>query len=664
MPTGALLPLYNTPSKSNLRKAPSSCNSESQLLVIVFVAFCVVSFGTFYFVPELTQSLQATAVSSTNHGHRHDHLGVNVEKDNMDHLENKPQDGRDPDKDLAREPPEEKRGGRVDVGDSSPKDSNPDAEPEEPEDGPDDEDAQAKKLAEQERLRNLVSKLKNRSRNNNNNNNGADSQNHDFKKPIPGKVPPIHDDSLNVRSYKTPLSEERRLFVKKMMKTAWDGYHQYALGHNELMPISKSGHSAGIFGQTQMGATVVDALDTLKIMELETEFQQARDWVASNLHFDVNQGVSVFEICIRFLGGLLSAFAMTGDEMFKTKAKDIADRLLPAFNTPTGIPKATVNLVTGAAHNWGWASGGCSILSELGTMQLEFEYMSHVTGDPKYAEKVDKVMDLVINKPKDEGLYPNYIHPDSGQWGSNDISIGALGDSFYEYLLKVWVFHGGRNSGNTKGREAFDNAMRPIKQKLTFRSQRSNLLYIAEGRGSSPIHKMGHLACFIAGLLALGEKNTPDEELKQWYHESSAEITKTCHESYHRTKSGLGPETMLFDSMHEVTTSNAGERYYILRPEVVESYFVLWRMTHDEKYRDWAWEAVEAIEKNCRCGVGYCGIRDVDQESPSHDNVQQSFLLAETFKYLYLIFCEDDVISLDEWVFNTEAHPVPILNDR
>jgi len=230
--------------------------------------------------------------------------------------------------------------------------------------------------------------------------------------------------------------------------------------------------------------------------------------------------------------------------------------------------------------------------------------------------------------------------------------------------LKVWVFHGGRNKENAKGREAFDDAMRPIKNKLTFRSQRSNLLYIAEGRGSSPQHKMGHLACFIAGLFALGEKGTPDQEMKQWYHESSAEITKTCHESYHRTKSGLGPETMLFDSMHEVTTSNSGERYYILRPEVVESYFVLWRMTHEEKYRDWAWEAVEAIEKNCRCGVGYCGIRDVDSETPSHDNVQQSFLLAETFKYLYLIFCEDDVISLDEWVFNTEAHPVPILNDR
>lgn len=86
-------------------------------------------------------------------------------------------------------------------------------------------------------------------------------------------------------------------------------------------------------------------------------------------------------------------------------------------------------------------------------------------------------------------------------------------------------------------------------------------------------------------------------------------------------------------------------------------------LTHDQKYRDWAWEAVEAIEKNCRCGEGYCGVKDVEHSPAVQDDVQQSFFLAETLKYLYLIFCSDDVVDLDKWVFNTEAHILPIQTD-
>ena len=87
----------------------------------------------------------------------------------------------------------------------------------------------------------------------------------------------------------------------------------------------------------------------------------------------------------------------------------------------------------------------------------------------------------------------------------------------------------------------------------------------------------------------------------------------------------------------------------------------MWRLTHDQKYRDWAWEAVQAIEEHCRCGeLGYCGLKDVDKLPVRNDDVQQSFFLAETLKYLYLIFADDDVIDLRRWVFNTEAHPFPI----
>lgn len=292
-------------------------------------------------------------------------------------------------------------------------------------------------------------------------------------------------------------------------------------------------------------------------------------------------------------------------------------------------------------------------------MQLEFEMLARITGENVFAEKVRKVMDYVVALPKpSNGMYGNYISADNGQWCSQDVSVGALGDSFYEYLLKYWVWMG---SKDLAGRKPFDDAMMVIRDKLVHRSQPSNLLYVAEAHGSALQHKMGHLACFIGGLFALGAKNAPNAELEKWYKEAARDITATCHEGYARSATKLGPEGMFFENGQEAKSYNPGERYYILRPEVVEAYFYLWRTTHEQKYRDWAWEAVEAIERHCRCGDGYCGLRDVEAVPPQQDDVQQSFFLAETMKYLYLIFTDDNVVPLDKWVFNTEAHPLPVF---
>lgn len=183
-----------------------------------------------------------------------------------------------------------------------------------------------------------------------------------------------------------------------MMKSAWTGYRQHAWGENELKPKSKKGHSAGIFGTTKMGATIVDGLDTLMIMGMDAEVQEARGWIEKNLRFDVSASVSVFEVTIRFIGGLLSAYAMSQDTLYKDKALELAERLLPAFETPTGIPMAQVNLVTGAVKNWGWAPGKCSILSEFGTMQLEWEYLSLITGDMRFADRISHVTSEVVKR--------------------------------------------------------------------------------------------------------------------------------------------------------------------------------------------------------------------------------------------------------------------------
>ncbi|NXW34963.1 MA1C1 mannosidase, partial [Phaetusa simplex] len=474
------------------------------------------------------------------------------------------------------------------------------------------------------------------------------------------------------RPSEDPETRARRMKIKEMMKFAWDNYKQYALGKNELRPLTKNGHIGNMFGGLR-GATVVDALDTLYIMELEEEFQEAKKWVEKSFDLNVNGEASLFEVNIRYIGGLLAAYYLTGEEVFKSKALELGEKLLPAFNTPTGIPRGVINLgrqdtrsllspCSGMSWSWGWASAGSSILAEFGTLHLEFLHLSELSGNPVFAEKASTsqlgVMNIrkVLNRvEKPQGLYPNFLSPVTGNWVQHHVSIGGLGDSFYEYLIKSWLMSDKKDS---EAKKMYDDALEAIEKHLVKKSA-GGLTYIAEWRGGILDHKMGHLACFSGGMIALGAEHA-GEERKQHYMDLAAEITNTCHESYARSDTKLGPEAFRFDAGSEAMATRLSERYYILRPEVVESYMYMWRLTHDPKYRQWGWEVVKALEKHCRVEAGFSGIRDVYTTTPTHDNMQQSFFLAETLKYLYLLFCEDDVLSLDDWVFNTEAHPLPV----
>ncbi|XP_062141189.1 mannosyl-oligosaccharide alpha-1,2-mannosidase IA isoform X1 [Drosophila sulfurigaster albostrigata] len=449
---------------------------------------------------------------------------------------------------------------------------------------------------------------------------------------------------------------ERRAHVKQMMEHAWHNYKLYAWGKNELRPLSQRPHSGSIFGSYDLGATIVDGLDTLYIMGLEKEYKEGRDWIERKFSLDnISAELSVFETNIRFVGGMLTLYAFTGDPLYKEKAQHIADKLLPAFQTPTGIPYALVNTKTGMAKNYGWASGGSSILSEFGTLHLEFAYLSDITGNPLYRERVQTIRQVLKEIEKPKGLYPNFLNPKTGKWGQLHMSLGALGDSYYEYLLKAWL-----QSGQTdeEARDMYDEAMLAIMDNMV-RTSPNGLTYVSDLKFDRLEHKMDHLACFSGGLFALGAATRQNEHTDK-YMEVGKGITNTCHESYVRTPTQLGPEAFRFSDAAEARALRSQEKYYILRPETFESYFVLWRLTHDQKYRDWGWEAVQALEKHCRTAHGYCGLRNVYQQEPQKDDVQQSFFLAETLKYLYLLFSDDSVLPLDEWVFNTEAHPLPI----
>ncbi|XP_008278822.1 mannosyl-oligosaccharide 1,2-alpha-mannosidase IA isoform X1 [Stegastes partitus] len=453
-----------------------------------------------------------------------------------------------------------------------------------------------------------------------------------------------------------PQTNERREKVKEMMKFAWDNYKRYAWGKNELRPLTRNGHIGNMFGGLR-GASIIDSLDTLYIMGLMEEYTEAKDWVQTSLDLNSNGEASLFEVNIRYVGGLLSAYYLTGEELFRSKAMELGEKLLPAFNTPTGIPRGVINLgSSGTSWSWGWASAGSSILAEFGTLHLEFVHLSELSNNPIYTEKVMNIRKLLNKIEKPHGLYPNFLSPVSGNWVQHHVSIGGLGDSFYEYLIKSYLMS---DKTDDDAKRMYYGALEAIEANLVQKSP-GGLTYMAEWRGGILDHKMGHLACFSGGMIGIGADDGAPEK-RQHYLDLAAEITHTCHESYTRSATKLGPEAFRFDGGAEATATRLSDRYYILRPEVIESYMYMWRLTHDPKYREWGWEAVEALEQHCRVEAGFSGIRDVYTMTVSHDNMQQSFFLSETLKYLYLLFSDDDLLPMEDWVFNTEAHPLPII---
>uniref|UniRef100_A0A8C9FZV8 Mannosidase alpha class 1A member 2 n=1 Tax=Pavo cristatus TaxID=9049 RepID=A0A8C9FZV8_PAVCR len=299
--------------------------------------------------------------------------------------------------------------------------------------------------------------------------------------------------------------------------------------------------------------------------------------------------------------------------------------------------------LSGVGRNWGWASAGSSILAEFGTLHMEFVHLSYLTGDPVYYNKVGLKFTLQF-------FFTSFLPADH-------TSVGGLGDSFYEYLLKAWLMS---DKTDTEARKMYDDAIEAIEKHL-IRKSNGGLTFIGEWKNGHLERKMGHLTCFAGGMFALGADGSRDDKAGH-YLQLGAEIAHTCHESYDRTTLKLGPEAFKFDGGVEAVAVRQNEKYYILRPEVIETYWYMWRFTHDPKYRQWGWEATQAIDKYCRVSGGFSGVKDVYSSSPTYDDVQQSFFLAETLKYLYLLFSNDDLLPLDHWVFNTEAHPLPVLH--
>ncbi|KAL5106212.1 Mannosyl-oligosaccharide 12-alpha-mannosidase IB [Taenia crassiceps] len=449
---------------------------------------------------------------------------------------------------------------------------------------------------------------------------------------------------------KAPLQDSdaagKREKIKEMTKHAWSNYVKYAWGHNELKPLSRTFHDTDILGRVPLGATIVDSIDTLYIMGLEEEYKQAASWIRDRLDFsNAPTEVSVFEITIRFVGGLLSIYSMTRDQVFLDRSVSILNNLLPAFDEKTGLPASLFNLRTKERRNYNWASNGCHILSEIGTLHMEFQFVSELTGDPKYGQMVHRIRDYIEAASNvSNNQFRTYVSAQQEVFCNRRVTLSGEGDSFFEYLLKEWIRTG---HADVKARKLYDCSLESFESLNMLRTSKMGSFYVTDSQHGSPGNTMGHLACFAGGMFALGaaKRNTSDV----WFLRGK-QLTETCRKSYAQTETNLGPESFRFTDNVDAVGISSNEKRYFLRPETVESYFYMWRFTHDNVYREYAWDVVQALEKYCRSEGGFSGLSDVTSATPTQDDVQQSFFLAETLKYLYLIFCDDSVLPLDRWV--------------
>ncbi|KAF5377098.1 hypothetical protein D9757_008768 [Collybiopsis confluens] len=494
---------------------------------------------------------------------------------------------------------------------------------------------------------------------------------------------------------------QKRDAVVQAFKHAWRAYERDCMGADEYHPVSRKGTNLTNAGG--IGYTVVDSIDTMLIMGLDEDYARARKWVETKLSFDKNAHFNTFETTIRVLGGLLSAYELSGhDKLYLDRAIDLADRILPAFDTESGLPLPNINL----GMRQGVPDPDLPMLvstAEVSTLQLEFRYLSYLTDEEVYWDKVESVMKIIKKNLLPHGLASIYMHASTGEFVPSAIRLGSRGDSYYEYLLKQFIQ---TNRTEDVYREMYDNAMTAVHENLISKSPYSRMTYTSEliperhpnGQLSWRLTpKQDHLVCFFGGSLMLGATITGASSVSQisipprqfefldhgkrdW--KDGVELVKTCVDT-HDTMTGLSPEIVHFRIPSDGLTglfarsgapadwyikgASLGEEApydarYILRPETVESLFIAFRLTGDVRYRDWGWDIFQAIEKHCKVETGgYASIFNVDEVPSRKEDKMETFLMSETLKYLYLLFSDASVLPLDKYVFNTEAHPFPIF---
>ncbi|KAL5235323.1 hypothetical protein ACI65C_002733 [Semiaphis heraclei] len=453
------------------------------------------------------------------------------------------------------------------------------------------------------------------------------------------------------------MSKEEKLGLmekaKEMFYHAYTNYMEHAYPADELMPLSckgrwrtkenNRGDMDDVLGNYSL--TLIDTLDTLVVLGDLPEFDRAVSKVVTSVTFDRDVVVSVFEVNIRVLGGLLSGHIFA--QHFKENsnhlqwyngellamAKDLGYRLMPAFNTTTGIPYSRVNLKYGIKkdqlHYFQETCTACA-----GSMILELAALSRLSGVPIFEEKAHRSMDSLWSlRHRSSNLMGTVLNVDSGDWIRRDSGVGAGIDSYYEYCLKAYVL-----LGESRYLSRFNKHYAAI---MKYISQGPMLLDVHMHRPQiNSKNFMDALLAFWPGLQVLSGDLKPAIET----HEMLYQVVQ---------KHNFIPEAFTTDFQ-----VHWGQ--HPLRPEFLESTYFLYKATGDPHYLNVGREVLNSLQKYARVECGFAAVKDV--RTTANEDTMDSFVLAETFKYLYLLFAESEdlIINIDEYLFTTEGHLLPL----
>lgn len=412
--------------------------------------------------------------------------------------------------------------------------------------------------------------------------------------------------------------------VRSEFLYAWGAYKQYAWGHDELKPLTKTSHD---WYGVPLYMTAVDALDTMIIMGLNDEADKTREFLDKNLSFNQDIYVSNFEITIRMLGGLLSSYQLSGDPHLLDLAQELGTRLLPAFDSATGMPYRYVNLKTGKTR------GTESNPAEIGTLLIEFGTLSKLTGKPIFYEKAKHALTQLYSRRSKLGLVGSRINVETGQWIDPASHIGGGIDSYYEYLLKCQKLFGDKDCGRMW------KASRKAVDKYLADNTKSGLWYrqVDMNTGKRISTHFGALDAFFPAVLVLDG----DEGRAKRLQESAFKMWTTF---------GVEPDEIDYSTMKVIAPE------YPLRPEIIESAYYLYFFTKDEGYLNMGSAFLADLVRCCKADAGYAALKSVDTRAKA--DLMESYFLAETLKYLYLLFAPKETLDLNKVVFNTEGHPI------
>ncbi|HWN11779.1 MAG TPA: glycoside hydrolase family 47 protein [Pyrinomonadaceae bacterium] len=441
---------------------------------------------------------------------------------------------------------------------------------------------------------------------------------------------------------------------------AWNGYKKYAWGHDDLKPLSKTHHDW--YAQPLL-MTPVDSLDTMILMGLNDEATKTRQYITANLSFDKDIYVQNFEITIRLLGGLLSSYQLTGDKRLLALAEDLGNRLLPVFDSPTGLPYRYVNLKTGKVRD------ARTNPAEAGTLLIEFGTLSKLTRRPVFYDKAKRALVEIYKRRSPIGLVGTWINVETGEWVNTDSHISGAIDSYYEYLLKCWLLFDDQDCKrmwmdsiaaiHRYLSDNIDRGARVMKRELWFGHADMN-------NGARKATTYGALDAFFPAVLALSGD-----------YDRAARLQRSSVKMWRQW--GIEAEEINYKTLEVVSPG------YPLRPEIIESTYYLHHYASMDPlvrsrraslgprasrtqasgrsglpsagtYRREAEEMFDDFVKHCRTDEGYAALESV--VTKKHADSMPSFLFAETFKYFYLLSAPPRTLDFDKVIFNTEAHPI------